>query len=193
VFTLTQNGFVNGLSEYQSEDYFQPKPGCFNHPHKIFDTYINKELVDEWNEEFNGGEYCVCLDILIQSWEEFHDPTAVYKKHGYYDVLKELVHNNKVSGTFYHGNDYYKLNDLNIGSIIDYSSRITSWCLDQNKVKSFLNEENIVLKLTGDNMTGLFLKGDYGYGKEIMLGECQLKVINKTKMDKYNIIEVKIQ
>lgn len=192
VFTLNDGKFVNGLSEYQSEEYCQPKKECVNHPHKIFDTYINKELVDEWQEECDGGQFgCVCLDILVNEWQELEDPTKVYKKKGYYDVLKELVHSNIVSGTFYHGIDYY--HDLEIGTLIDYSSRMTSWCLDQDKVEPFLNDDKIILKLTVGHMRGLSLEGrNYGNGKEIMLGECLLKVTNKTKVNDYNIFEVEL-
>ena len=202
VFTITvkdgpgtTNGVKNGLDEYQSREYCQPKPSCIEHPKKIFDTYINQELVDEWQEEFNGGSFgCICNDILVNNWDEFEDPVKVYKKKGYYSTLRDLVHANTVSGTFYHGTDYYKSADLFVGDVLDYSDRITCWCITADKINKCTNQDDqVIFKLECNNAVGLDLENhDFGYGKGIMLGECKLKMINKVHQNNQTMVSVTI-
>lgn len=190
VFTICGNKLTNGLDEYQDHSYHQPKITCVGHPRKIFDTYINQKLVEEWMREFNGGRFCVCLDILLTNWDEFENPTKVYKKLGYYDLVRDLVRQHTITGLFYHAQDYYKSKDLQVGKILDYSARLTTWSSKLKNVKLFMNDsDKIILKLNCQNTTGLDLDN---YKHEMLLAECCVKITHLEKCDDILIVSVDI-
>jgi len=140
-----------------------PRALYVNQPHKTFGSHINKDLVEEWKRE-------------LEAW----------KKENFYDELKNLVDTNKVSGAFYHSIPYYKSTDLDIGDMIDYSSRITTWSITPNKFDNDISSE-IILKLESNDIIGLKLQDN-----QIMLSECHLKITDKIQKDGYDMIIVEI-
>lgn len=130
-----------------------------------------ESLVEEWREEGLEPTYgSIENDLLIQAWEDYHDPVPVFKEEGLYEKLKAVVDSSEISGIFYRSED---VNHLQVGDLIDYRSCLTRWTKVQD-------EDGISLKLTCEKVPGLELK------KEVILGECQLKVVSRSG----NMIEV---
>lgn len=140
----------------------------------LFDENLT-QLTEEWNAEGIKPSYgSVRNDILVQKWDEFMDPVNEFTIEGVYEEFKEIVSSYKLSGTFYR--DYDESTSLKIHNT--FKLPITSW------KKDILQEEEdiITMKLTCTDVPGIDLRDS------AILGECELKVISRTR----NLIEVEI-
>lgn len=139
-----------------------------------------QSLVEEWQAEGLEPTYgSIENDLLVQAWEDHHDPVPLFKKEGLYEKLKTLVHSLKISGTFYHeAEESEHFEHLQPGDTIDYRSCLTRWLKDEPDEPD--EDEPIILKLTCERVPGLEMK------REVILGECQLTVVSRSS----NVIEV---
>lgn len=129
-----------------------------------------KSLEEEWREEGLTPSYgSIENDLMIQAWEQYHDPVSEFKREGLYQKLKTLVHSHKISGTFYCEDDHSAqlLNQITLP--------LTRWVTDQS-------DEGVFLKLTCEGAPGLAMRDD------LILGECTLTVISRSK----EMVEVRL-
>lgn len=132
----------------------------------VFGTNI-KEIEDQWHEEGMSPKLgSVKNDLMSQAWEDFNNPVKHFKREGLYKELRDVVHDNKVTGTFYRYAD--NCEHLLSGDLIDFRSELTRWYTELIPN----NSEEHYLKLECENVPGL------GLEDEIILGECQLHVLN---------------
>ena len=82
-------------------------------------------LVDDWKKE--GLEYgSIENDLLVQAWDDFHNPVSEFKREGHYEKFKNLVHLHQMTGTFY--KDCLEPLNLQVGDT--FSLQMTSWIDD---------------------------------------------------------------
>jgi len=150
-----------------------------NHPNIIFGQNID-QLKQEWSENELKPKYgCVCMDMIVLEWQDFDDSVKELKKEKVYHLFNSLVSKNRVSGTLYRGTDWDYLSKQK-GDIINYKDRLTSWSTDIEIAQNFTTVKNpIILKLVCVNVVGLPMYYSR-HEKEIVLGECYLKVINRS-------------
>ncbi len=134
-----------------------------------------ESLVEEWRQEGIVPTYgSIENDLLVQSWEVFDEPVFEFKDAHHYDKLKDIVHSNRVSGTFYR--DVEDSFNPQPGDSINLY--LTSW-KESNRESC---EHICVYTLTCENVPGIRLRD------EIILGECRITVASRTE----NSIEVRI-
>nr|QBK89524.1 MAG: hypothetical protein LCPAC001_00340 [Pithovirus LCPAC001] len=149
------------------------------------------QVKKEWKENDLQYRYgCECLDCIILWWMDLENPVKTLKKEGVYSLLNSLVSKNTISEILYRGTDW-KHNNLKINDLIIYD-RLTSWSIDENIAQDFTDDEKpLLLKLKCDKTPGIpvfYSRRE----KEIILGECILKVINKKKYKGITYIEVSV-
>ena len=128
-----------------------------------------ESLVEEWAQEGLEPTYgSIENDLMVQKWEEFHEPAVEFKKEGLYHRFKPVVHSRRISGTFYRYPDEHEhFEHLQPGDQIDYRSVMTRW--ENRHRKAF----PCVLKLTCEGVPGLSME------EEIILGESLLTVVSR--------------
>lgn len=131
-----------------------------------------KSLEEEWREEGLTPIYgSIENDLMIQAWEQYHDPVSEFKRENLYHKLKTLVHSHKISGTFYSEDDHS-------AQLLDtISLPLTRWVKHQPEY-----DGGVFLKMTCEGVPGLTMRD------EIILGECTLTVVSRSK----EMIEVRL-
>lgn len=164
---------------------------CSNHPKMIFGQNM-AEIRKEWLSEDLKPRYgCVCMDCIVLAWMDFVNPVKELKKEGVYDLFSSLVNKNTFSGVLYRGTDYNITG--NVGDVINYSNRLTSWSTEEEVALDFTTEENpIILKLSCKDVVGLpiYYSRDE---KEVVLGECILKIVDKKVVRGKVVLEVVVE
>lgn len=172
---------------------------CKNHPLTIidndrmidFNSWANK-LIDEGHDTtlYYG---CIHYDFIVSAWENYADPIKTLREDFNYDLMKEVVDNNIISGTYYRGTDY-DLNNLKPGYIMDYE-RLSSWSSDIFVAKDFWDENNpIILQITASGVKGLDLSknGRVSYEKGIILSHYKFKIIEEKQYETFKLFKVEI-
>lgn len=192
-YTLDENKLNQYTWSRKVPDKSINVPDCVNHPSVIFGTKITDELKQEWDD--NGlipYQYgCMCNDLLVVAWTDFNDPVVKFKSSNMYDMMRNIITINTISGTFYRGTDY-DYTPLNIGDKIDYSDRLSSWSSDIKLARGFtLKAKPLILKLECVDAKGLTLYDRTE--KESILDECVLIITNKEEYEDGTLLTVSIQ
>lgn len=107
---------------------------------------------------------CALNDIMVFKWEEYFEPSVLFKQHGWYERFSNFVHSSTVSGLLYRG-----VRD-DVDEFLDYSNNVSSWTSDINIALNFTSlEEPTILRCTFENAPGVHLK--YGSEDEYVIGE----------------------
>ena len=134
---------------------------------------------------------CFCYDILLKQWTEFFNPVEEFKNNNIYNIFKNVVNEQLSNGIFYRGTDYDYYN-LNVGDIINYSQRLTSWSKKLEIAEQFTKfEKPLILKIESDKLCALEIKDHKE--EEIIMRECTLEIIYKENYRSGYLYTVKIK
>lgn len=172
---------------------------CKNHPITIIDidrmidfpSLANQLIEKDPNTKLYYG--CIHYDIITSACENYENPVSTLREDFNYDLLKEAVDDNIISGTYYRGTNY-DINNLKIGYIMDYE-RLSSWSSDIFIAKDFWDENNpIILKIKISNVKGLDLckNGRTNHFKEIILSHYKFKIIEEEQYSTFKLLTVEI-
>ena len=164
---------------------------CINHPTHIFGNNVD-QMKQEWQQEEMEPDYgCVCNDLMILEWIDLFDPVKTFKSQGLYELLKSLIQSETVSGVLYRGSDFDDHYQLQVGDIINYSDRLTSWSDHIDIAAKFTWPDHpLILKLVCNQVKGLKLKNRDEL--ESILDECNLIIVATHKYNNGRLFEVVI-